>query len=188
METRNEACEREHDFALVLTGSVTPSQEVLDTLFEAGCDDGTVSVRSGRMFITFSRVAPTLKDAILSAIRDVEKAKIGAEVLRVDDCNLVTQAEIGRRSHRSRQQVYQYITGERGPGGFPPPACHICDESPLWHWCEVSHWLWQNDMIKEDAFREAAEVAVINAVLEQRYQRRIAPELAEEILLSVDPE
>jgi hypothetical protein len=184
METRTER-DREHDFALVLTGITELTQAAEDALFEAGCDDATLSVRSGRVYLTFSRTAPTLKDAILSAIRDVKKAKIGGDVLRVDDCNLVTQADIARRIGRTRQLVHQYITGERGPGNFPAPACHICDESPLWYWCEVAYWLWQNDMIKEDVLRQAEQVNLINTVLELQHQRQMAPQLAEEILQSI---
>ena len=69
--------------------------------FQAGCDDATISVCSGRIYITFSRVAASLKDAILRAIRDVESTKICAEVLDVDTCNLVTQADIARKIGRT---------------------------------------------------------------------------------------
>lgn len=181
MEPRK-ACESEHDFALVLTGITEVTPEAENALFEAGCDDATISVRFGRVFLTFSRTAPSLKEAVLDAIRDVKKANIGAEVLRVDGCNLVTQADIARKIRRSRQLVHQYLTGTRGPGGFPSPACDISDGAPLWYWCEVAYWLWQNDMIKENVLREAQGVAVINSVLELQYQRHLDPALTEEVL------
>lgn len=173
---------REYDFTLVLTGIDAVSDVEVDALFVAGCDDATVSVRSGRVYMTFSRTSPSLKDAILSAIADVSSASIGAEVLRIDSCNLVTQAEIARRSGRSRQVINQYILGTRGPGGFPPPACNICDEAPLWYWCEVSYWLWENNMVKEDVVREAEQIDMINSVLELRHQRKNRPLLADEII------
>jgi hypothetical protein len=182
----NRTCEREYDFALALAGVTELTPEIEDALFEAGCDDATPSVRFGRVYLTFSRTAPTLQEAIFSAMRDVKKAAVGADVLRIDTCDLVTQADIGRRIGRSRQLVHQYITGERGPKGFPPPVCHIADESPLWMWCEVAYWLRQNDMIKEDDLREARLVAMINNVLELKHQRRLDPQLAEEVLKSVD--
>jgi hypothetical protein len=185
MEEARTAREAEHDFALILSGITRLTRKAENALFEAGCDDATLSVRFGRVFMTFSRTAPSLKDAILGAIRDVRKAGIGADVLRVDLCDLVTQADIARRIGRSRQLVHQYIVGERGPGGFPPPVCHVSDDSPLWTWCEVAHWLWQNDMVKEDAARDAQHVAVINNVLELRHQRRLDPRLAEEVLQSI---
>ena len=179
------ACECEHDFALVLTGITELSPEAENAFFDAGCDDGTISVRSGRIYITFSRHAVSLKDAILSAIRDVQSAKIGGDVLRIDTCNLVTQADIARKIGRTRQLVHQYVTGQRRPGRFPAPACNITDGIPLWYWCEVACWLRQNDMISHDAATEAQEVALINAVLEMRYYRHIQPALCEEILQSL---
>ncbi len=179
------ARESVYDFTLVLTGITELAPEAEDALFEAGCDDATISVHSGRVFLTFSRVAPSLKEAVLSAIRNVKKANIGADVLRVDICNLVTQADIARKIGRSRQLIHQYIAGVRGPGGFPGPACDISDGTPLRYWCEVASWLRQNDMIKEDVLREAQEGAVINSVLELQYHRQLDPALTEEVLRAV---
>ncbi len=181
METRTD-CEREHDFALVLTGITDLTPEAEDALFEAGCDDATLSVRFGGAFLTFSRSASTLKDAILSAIRDVRRAGIGADVLRIDNCDLVTQADIARRIGRSRQLVHQYITGKRGPGGFPRPVCLITEGTPLWMWCEVAYWLRQNNMIKEEDLRDAEQVALINSVLDFLHQQQHDPQLTEEVL------
>ncbi len=176
------AISREHDFTLVLDGIRELTVQVESALFEAGCDDATISMRAGRIFLTFSREAPSLKEAVISAISAVNTADIGADVMRVDSCNLVTQADIARRIGRTRQLVHQYMTGARGPGRFPPPACEITDAAPLWYWCEVARWLWENDMIPEVVLREAEELAVINNVLELQWQRHTLPELAEEIL------
>jgi hypothetical protein len=185
VKMNQKACECEHDFTLVLTGVSELTQTVEDALFNAGCDDATIAVRSGRLFVTFSRSAESLKDAIISAIRAVWRANIGADVLRVDYCNLVTQSDIARRIKRSRQLVHQYMIGARGPGGFPPPACEISDEAPLWYWCEVAYWLWENNMIKEDVLRDAQEVDIINSVLELRHQQKMMPELTDEIMRTV---
>jgi len=175
---------RDHDFTLVLRGIKKLTQEVQDAFFEAGCDDATLSMRCGRPFLTFTRTAPSLKDAILSAIRDVKKANIGAEVLRIDVCNLVTQSEIAHKIGRTRQLVHQYIAGERGPGGFPPPACHVSDDhdAPLWYWCEVAQWLYQNNMITEDTLKDARALSLINDVLELNYQKKNEPKLTKEVL------
>jgi hypothetical protein len=172
-------CEYEHDFVLVLTGVDGLSPEAEDALFEAGCDDATIRVRSGRVFLTFTRSATSIKEAILSAIRDVKDAQIGTDVLRVDDCNLVTQADIARKIARSRQLVHQFISGSRGPGGFPAPSCHITDAAPLWRWCEVAHWLWQNGMLKESALRAAQDVDTINCVLDFVHKKQVDPDFVE---------
>ncbi len=173
---------REYEFALVLGGLGELTPEAENALFEAGCDDGTISVRFGRIFINFSRMASSFKEAILSAIRDVKKAKIGADVLRIDVGNLVTQADIARHIGRSRQLVHQYLTGSRGPGGFPSPAWAITDGAPLWCWSEVAYWLWQNDMIQVEVLQKAQEVALINSALELQHQCDRDPVLTEEVL------
>ncbi|MFN6163357.1 MAG: hypothetical protein ACK5AC_13410 [Planctomycetota bacterium] len=141
MNPTTKPCDGKFEFALIVGGVSELTPAVEDALFQAGCDDATVSMQHGRLYIEFSRSAVSLEDAIISAIRDVRKADIGAEVLRVDECSLVTASEIARRMGRTRQLVHQYMNGTRGPGGFPPPECHLTDHAPLWAWCAVSYWL-----------------------------------------------
>ena len=180
--TIKDTCDSEHVFVLVLSGVTEIGPSVLDAIFEAGCDDSTPSIRSGRVYLTFQRTAPTIKDAVLSAIRDIKRANIGAEVLRVDDCNHVSQADIARRINRSRQQVGQYVSGNRGPGNFPAPVCGLTEGPPLWMWCEVSFWLWQNGIIGEAVLDASRVVAGINSALDFLHQQRLDPSLLEEVL------
>lgn len=186
MKTRKKR-DQEHEFTLVLTGISDLTQEVEDALYEAGCKDALLSIRCGRPFLTFARNAPSLKDALLTAIRDVKIANAGVDVLRVDICNLVTQAEIAKRIDRSRQLVRQYITGERGPGMFPPPACNISDDkdSLLWYWCEVAAWLHENDMITEEELDDAVAISLINDVLELNRQSTTDIDLMREVVKSI---
>ncbi|MCH7799622.1 MAG: hypothetical protein IID28_14440 [Planctomycetes bacterium] len=180
--TPHPICNTEYDFTLLLDEGISDvNQSVEDALFEAGCDDATISVRFGRVFLNFSRSAQSFRHAIISAICNVRDAKIGASVFRVDACDLVTQAEIARRMDRTRQLVNLYISGARGPGSFPPPACNIADGQPLWFWCEVAQWLWQNSLIKEEVLQRAQEVTVINNLLEFEYQKQLTPELTRQI-------
>ena len=111
-------CEAEHDFALLLGGISEIDEQAADALFEAGCDDCTISVRSGRVSLSFVRMATSLTEAINSAIRNVRSAGIRATIVRIDKCNLVTQSEIARKIGRTRQQVHQYVNGDRGSGVF----------------------------------------------------------------------
>lgn len=173
--------EHEFDFALIVRGVSELADEVQDALFEAGCDDATVSMQHGLLYIEFSRAAKSLKDAILSAIRDVQRSRLALRVLRVDECDLVTASEIARRINRSRQLVYQYINGQRGPGGFPPPECHLMDHAPLWAWCAVSHWLSQNNLLRPEECRDAEVLWAINTVLEEARHEERTPGLREQI-------
>jgi hypothetical protein len=180
-------CETEHDFALILRGVPELSQAVEDALFEAGCDDCTISMSYGQLWLEFARSAPSLKDAILSAISQVRSAGIGAEVIQVDECNLVTQAEIARRMHRTRQLVNQYIKGVRGPGGFPAPLCYIRDQTPLWQWCAVSYWLSCHDLIRASELERAEVICAVNNALERSFQKIRNPNLVEEVSRAVEP-
>jgi len=180
-EPQQPGCDREYDFALVVTGVADLTDEVLDALFASGCDDATTSLRYGQLFIEFSRESGSLKDAIIGAIRDVHSAGIGARVVRVDDCDLVTMADIARKIGRSRQLVYQYMTGERGPGGFPPPVCFITEHKALWAWCEVSYWLARNNILRPEDSWNAEVLAAINNALEMSHQRERHPDLVEDI-------
>ncbi|MCC6424433.1 MAG: hypothetical protein IT447_13230 [Phycisphaerales bacterium] len=174
-------CEREYDFSLVVGGINDLTSEVEDALFESGCDDATLSIRYGLMYIEFSRKATSIDKAIISAIHDIRMAKIGAVVLRVDECNLVTASEIARRIERTRQQVYQYIKGDRGPGGFPAPEFYLAEGAPLWAWCEVSYWFARNNILRPEVGWNAEVVAAINNSLEAQQYRERNPELFETI-------
>lgn len=168
-----ESDHQEYDFALVIDGVTEITPEIENAPFDAGCDDATISMTHGRVYVEFSRSAESLEAAILSAISEIHNARIGAIVLRVDECDLVSQSEIARRIGRSRQLVHQYLAAQRGPGGFPPPACHLREETPLWQWCEVSHWLYDNNLICREVLEQAETVNAINAaLLNERLRKR----------------
>lgn len=166
-------CTQEFEFVLTLHASIDDYDRLENALFEAGCDDATLSLRFGRLFLAFCREATSYEEAVVSAIANVTKA--GAIVDQIDDCNLVTQAEIARRAGRSRQVINQYITGKRGPGKFPAPDCQIAEGAPLWLWCEVSIWLFQNGFIKESDARKAQVVWTVNMALWQARRKRRKP-------------
>jgi hypothetical protein len=166
MTTDRKDCASEHEFVLVLDGVSGLDQKVMDALFDAGCDDATPSMRFGRVYLTFARRAKSMKEAMLSAIREVKRANIGATILGVDDCNLVSQSDIARRINRTRQMVGQYVAGTRGPGDFPGPVCDLVEGHPLWRWCEVSYWLWQNGIVSEEVLNESRIIASVNCVLD----------------------
>ena len=155
-------------FTLILTGIVELTDAVQDALFEAGCDDALLGIREGVPFLNFDREAVSLRDAVLSAIHDVERAGIGAQVIRVEPDDLVNGSEIARRTGRTRESVRQLATGKRGPGGFPPPISGLTRRSPLWRWTEVVHWLADHDLFDRVQAEIADTIAAINAALDLR--------------------
>ncbi|HEV3022878.1 MAG TPA: hypothetical protein VGX76_10435, partial [Pirellulales bacterium] len=146
-----------HVFTLIVSGATELTDDLQDALFEAGCDDALVGVRDGVLFLDFDREAITLNDAVSSAVADVERADAGLRVARVEPDDLVTAAEIARRTGRSRQGVRQLVLGRRGPGGFPPPLSGLKQRSPIWRWTEVARWFAEKGDPAGSIHREAIE-------------------------------
>ena len=72
---------KKYDFSLYLDGSVMPD-EIVEQLYEAGCDDATFGVSNGEAWAGFSRDARSLEDAIVSAVAVLRK--FGFRVTRVE--------------------------------------------------------------------------------------------------------
>ena len=75
-----------YEFVVTLAEGTQHSDDLVEALFEAGCDHGSVWSRGDVVQIGFSREAESLEAAIRSAIGDVHKAGAGvAEVTREAD-------------------------------------------------------------------------------------------------------
>lgn len=71
-----------YQFTLILSGPPDLTEDIADSLFEAGCDDGTPGTCNGVFSIDFHREASSLEEAIRSAIVNVRS--VGFEVARVE--------------------------------------------------------------------------------------------------------
>lgn len=163
----------EHNFELTISAALTDDR--LDALVDAGCDDATFSTKGDLTFADFTREAPTMLDAIVSAITAVESVE-ALEVLHVDPDELVWASEIAERTGRTRQSVDQLIKGQRGPGGFPAPASHAT-RNPLWRWSEVETWFAAYEGRQPDTERSLV-LGAINGALQARHSLRGANEAA----------
>lgn len=68
---------RVHRFTLALSGIADDlSDAELDRLYEAGCGDSSIGCTAGDWSARFSREAPSLAEAIISAVRDIEAANV----------------------------------------------------------------------------------------------------------------
>lgn len=153
----------EYEFTLVLQGSLDDA--AVDALFEAGCDDATLGAVDGVGYADFIREAPSFGEALRSAIEQVESVP-GVRVARVEPDDLVTMSEIAQRLERSRESVRLLVSGERGPGGFPPPVSHLKARTRLWRWSEVAAWAERHHQPTD--LSAATAIAAINAALTLR--------------------
>jgi predicted DNA-binding transcriptional regulator AlpA len=127
-----------YTFTLVIDGDAG-TDERINALFEAGCDDATFSHGSTISYGDFDRDADNLLEAVLSAVEAVESVE-GLSVRRVDEDDLVSVNDIAERLDRSRQSVNQLIAGDRGDGTFPQPLGRTRGHGRVWSWSEVAEW------------------------------------------------
>ncbi|MEX1094944.1 MAG: hypothetical protein WED34_02785 [Planctomycetales bacterium] len=73
-----------HEFTLILSGVAKITPELADALYTATGGDIELNLRNGVAFVEFSRPAATLRDAVTSAIHEVEGAGLGVRVIRVE--------------------------------------------------------------------------------------------------------
>ena len=62
-----------YEFEVVLAGHEIMTVELGNALVAAGCDDSTTGSCNGEAFVAFDREAPSLEEAIRSAVADIRK-------------------------------------------------------------------------------------------------------------------
>ncbi len=112
----------------------------------------------------------SLKNAVISAIKNVESSSVKPIVIRVGPEDFVTESEIAERLPFKKQAVSLWINGKRRVlPRFPWPVMKLSSHSPLWKWREVTEWLYSHKLIKElSVIENAMFLEDINAALEER--------------------
>ena len=181
-----------YQFTLILDGVDEKTPNLEDSLFEAGCNDALINFKNGAVYLDFDREAEDLERAIMSAIRDIESANIGATIVSVAPEHLVNLSDIAGRVSMTRQAVSLLIQGTRGKGDFPKPILKISNKSPLWRWSAVAEWFYQQGKISDYKVIDSANIVEdINAALQLRnkksfaHQRKILDELENQVLWQV---
>jgi hypothetical protein len=108
--------------------------EDLDDASLMGPDD------DGSFLLEFDRRSSSLPRALTSAVKELLKVLPEAEILRVEEDDLATMADIAERAGRSPESVRLLVNGKRGPGGFPPPAGRVDARTKVWRWADVADW------------------------------------------------
>ena len=156
-----------YTFTLVAEGADLTSGEIVDALYEAGCGDALFGSRGAVHFGEFDREAPSLAEAVVSAIQQMESVA-PLRVVRVEPDELVSATAIAERTGRTRESVRLLIEGRRGPSGFPSPVAWVDAKTRLWRWSDVVRWF-RDAMGKDIEQGEGADfLAALNAALELR--------------------
>lgn len=180
-ESSMPSMEQTYTFTLLLQGPDPLTPEHLDALFEHGCDDATFGQRGPVSYAEFDRRAGSFAEAVGSAIRQVEAAVPGLQVVRVEPEELVNAATIAARTGRTRESIRLLAEAKRGPGAFPLPVAWSGGGRRLlrrlWRWSDVASWFRDYLGAPPAGANHAAFLAALNGALEVR---RRAAQLATE--------
>jgi hypothetical protein len=157
---------KEYEFALrfVVPSLGTISDDLVDRLGSAGCDDALIGVgQAGRIALEFVRTSDSARGAILSAIRDVRRAIRDAELVEVTP-DIVGLTDVADMVGCSRQNMRKLLLtcGARGPAP-------LHEGSPaLWHLAPLLNWLLRDKRYSiPDGLLEVAEATMkVNAALD----------------------
>lgn len=153
------------EFTIIASGLDPATHGFEDRIFEAGCDDATVSFQKGVTIMEFSREAASFSEAVESACGNAARA--GLTIERIEPDPLISLSEIAERSGMSRQAISLYTAAKRG-ADFPCPVAKVTSKHPLWDWSEVATWLYRNGRVDADTVAEAEVVKRANAELASR--------------------
>jgi hypothetical protein len=74
-----------YSFTLVFADEIDDlTDELIDAVWEAGCDDSHISLRDRVLRIAFDREAPSYWAALLSAVADIERTGLGLELAAIE--------------------------------------------------------------------------------------------------------
>lgn len=151
----------EYEFTFVLDG-ISLDDDAVQTLTEEL--DALLSSSHGTVRMT---AAGQGADAVTAAMATASRARDlvpGLRVLRLDR-DLVGVADIAERTGRTRQNVNQWVHGDRREETpFPPPEGTV-GRSLVWLWAEVDEWLREAGLGDGENRPTRAEMADIDFLL-----------------------
>ncbi|MFT2017232.1 helix-turn-helix transcriptional regulator [Streptomyces sp. 796.1] len=153
----------DYDFTFVISGVDVDDQAAVDALRDE-CD--ALLARAGGVdLLSITGSADSAVEAAMRAVSSAEAAVPHLRVCRVDR-DLVGVHEIAERTGRSRQNVSQWVTGQRkGQGARFPAAEGTVGRSQAWLWCEVNQWLAAHGLDDGALYPTREEMAEIDVAL-----------------------
>jgi hypothetical protein len=147
----------------------------------------------GSFLLEFDRRAPSLPDALATALDELSKSLPKAIVLRLEEQDLATMPQIAERAGRTPESIRLLVGGKRGPGGFPPAAGSLHGRTKVWRWTDVATWFDQSlgeplpgtaDSAFVQAFNDALEIRRLSDRLEPHQRRAVARALPSKLALA----
>lgn len=153
----------EYEFTFIVSGVTVDDDEAVCKLRD---EHDAMLVRAGGVdLLTIAFEGVTAVNAAMQAATAVVAVVPKINILRLDR-GLVGIPEIAERTDRSRQNVAQWIKGERLSDGppFPKPE-GTAGRSSVWLWTEVNEWLKNRDLDDGCTYPTRGEIADIDHAL-----------------------
>ncbi|MGX2997039.1 helix-turn-helix transcriptional regulator [Streptomyces sp. JNUCC 64] len=153
----------DYDFTFVVSGVDVDDRAAVDALLER-CD--ALLARAGGVdLLSVTGSGDSALRAALDAVAAARAVVPHLRALRLDR-DLVGVHEIAERTGRTRQNVSQWIAGDRKAKGEPfPTAEGTVGRSRAWLWSEVNQWLATHGLDDGAAYPTRAETAEIDVAL-----------------------
>ena len=144
----------------------------------------------GSFLLEFDRRSSSLPLALTAAVKELVGVLPGAQVLRVEDDDLATMADIAKRAGRTAESVRLLVNGKRGPGRFPPAAGRLDARTRVWRWSDVGEWFAETlgqplpqteHSAFLQAFNDALELRRLTGKLGSQQRRAVADALPAEL-------
>lgn len=131
----------EYEFHFVVDGISVDDDRAVGIVHDTF--DGLLTRHRGRHFLDVTESGANAIDAAHRIVVRLRKSLPGLRLLRTDP-DLVGVSDIAERVGRSRQNVQQWVNGERRQGRLPFPEPEgVAGRSPVWRWGDVNAWLAQ---------------------------------------------
>ncbi len=159
----------EYEFTLKfrLPEGMADSEQYIDALAEAGCDDALVGIgQPGRIVLDFTREAASAFDAIVSAVQAVKAAIPGAELVEASP-DFVGLTDVAELVGCTRQNIRKLMLGNMATF---PAAVHEGSQA-IWHLRPVLEWFAQTQKRAVDrSLIEVSEVTMKVNVANQTHR------------------
>jgi predicted DNA-binding transcriptional regulator AlpA len=156
------SAEKEYEFVLVVEGVSTEDDEAVAILTDAF--DGVLSWNRGLYRLAVSGTGRNSYEAASRLVSRLTAALPGLKMVRLDP-ELVGISDIAQRIGHSRQNVQQWVNGERnGSRPFPAPE-GSAGRSLVWRWADVNEWLRPLGVSDEAVRASREEAARIDVML-----------------------
>lgn len=139
------------------------SDELIERLGNAGCDDALVGIgHAGRIALEFVREGYSARGAVLSAIADVKRAIPDADLVEASP-DLAGVTDIAEAVGCSRQNMRKLLLSR---GSHSPAPIHE-GNAALWHLAPVLRWLTEEKhyVVSEELLELTDATMRVNAAL-----------------------